>query len=206
MAAWRPLPRQAFPTPDMLSFDLHLLRHGAPVLPGRMMGRMDCAPSEAGVAACMARAEGLAVDAIVHSGLTRSQVPASRIAQARGLPLTLDPRWRELDFGAWDGLAAAEVAPDALHRFYDDPDIHAPPGGERWSALVERVGAAIGDLPAHPVLVVTHGGAMRAALAHLCGFAQAQLWAFDLPYAAMLSLRLWRSEERTSAQIIGLRI
>ncbi|HEX7823230.1 MAG TPA: histidine phosphatase family protein [Sphingobium sp.] len=189
----------------MTAFDIYLLRHGAPLLPGRMIGRTDCASSAEGIAACMRQAETIAVEAIISSDLTRSAVPARLLAEIRGLPLTVDPRWRELDFGTWDGLTADKIGRDALSRFYDDPDAHAPPGGERWSALVERVGKAIGDLPARPTLVVTHGGAIRAALAHLCGFAQAQLWTFDLPYAALLSLRVWRGEEQTTAQIIGLR-
>ncbi|MCE7795472.1 histidine phosphatase family protein [Sphingobium sufflavum] len=188
----------------MAGFDLHLLRHGALVTPGLLMGRTDGVPSEAGLAACMARAEGLAVEAVVHSGLARSEAPAHMLAAAHGVPLTCDPRWRELDFGAWDGLATESIDRDSLGRFYDDPDAHAPPGGEPWSALVERVGAAVAELPARTVLVVTHGGAMRAALAHLCGFAQRQLWAFDLPYAALLSLRVWPGEGG-AAQIRGLR-
>lgn len=189
----------------MLSFDLHLLRHGAPLLPGRLMGRTDCAPSDEGVAACMAQAAGLAVDRVIGSGLARSDVAARRIAEAKGLAAGTDARWRELDFGDWDGLAAEAIDSDALGLFYDDPDGHAPPGGERWTALVDRVSAAIADLAAQPTLIVTHGGAMRAALAHLCGFAPTHLWMFDLPYAALLSLRLWRSETQVSAQIMGLR-
>ena len=76
-------------------------------------------------------------------------------------------------------------------------------GGERWSALVTRVSAALADLAPVPTLVVTHGGAMRAALHSLCGFDQRQLWAFDLPYASLLSLRVWPGE-RPGAQIAGL--
>jgi alpha-ribazole phosphatase len=45
---------------------------------------------------------------------------------------------------------------------------------------------------------------MRAALHVLCGFEQRLLWAFDLPYGALLSLRVWRGE-RPGAQIEGLR-
>ena len=86
-----------------------------------------------------------------------------------------------------------------LVRAYDVP----PPGGESWSALVARVAAAIDELAPVPTLVVTHGGAMRAALHILCGFDQRQLWAFDLPYAARLSLNVWPGE-RPSAQIAGL--
>ena len=119
------------------------------------------------------------------------------------MPLLIDPRWRELDFGDWDGKAASAIDRDAFGRFWDDPDANPPAGGERWSALTARVSVAIGDLAPVPTLIVTHGGAMRAALHALCGFDQRQLWAFDLPYAALLSLRLWPGEP-PGAQIAGL--
>ena len=40
-------------------------------------------------------------------------------------------------------------------------------------------------------------------LASLFGFGQRQVWAFDLPYAALISLRVWSGTPR-SAQIAGL--
>ncbi|WP_428631291.1 histidine phosphatase family protein [Sphingopyxis sp.] len=187
----------------MSGFTLHLLRHGAPETPGLLMGRTDGAPTPAGIAACAAQAVGLGIEHLVASDLRRSRAAGEAIAKILGLPLTIDSRWRELDFGDWDGLASGAVDRDALGRFWDDPNAHPPPGGERWSALVARVAAAIGDLAPVPTLIVTHGGAMRAALHTLCGFEQRQIWAFDLPYAARLSLRVWPGEP-VSAQIIGL--
>ncbi len=53
-----------------------------------------------------------------------------------------------------------------------------------------------------PALVVCHAGAIRAALAVLCGFDVRQGWAVDLPYGAVLSLRVW--PEGRSGQITGL--
>jgi len=184
-------------------FALHLLRHGAPETPGLLMGRTDGAPTPAGIGACIARAAGLGIERIVASDLHRSRAAGEAIGAALSLPLIIDPRWRELDFGDWDGLASSDVDPGALGRFWDDPDANPPPGGERWSALVARVAAAIADLLPVPTLVVTHGGTMRAALHRLCGFEQHQLWAFDLPYAARLSLTVWPGEP-TTAQIVGL--
>jgi len=66
-----------------------------------------------------------------------------------------------------------------------------------------RLSSDDGGTWSEPTLVVAHGGAMRAALALLCGFTQSQLWAFDLPYGALLSLRAWPGPPR-SAQIMGL--
>ncbi len=182
---------------------LHLLRHGAPETPGLLMGRTDGAPTAGGIAACAARAADLDIAHLVASDLRRSRDAGKAIGEAAGLLPTIDPRWRELDFGDWDGKASAMVDREALGRFWEDADANPPPGGERWSTLTRRVSAAIADLPPVPTLVVTHGGAMRAALHILCDFDQRQLWAFDLPYAALLSLRMWPGE-RPSAQIAGL--
>ncbi|WP_183935599.1 histidine phosphatase family protein [Sphingomonas sp. BK481] len=183
------------------AFLLHLLRHGAPELTGRMLGRTDSPVTAEGMAACLARAKSLHFNTLVSSDLMRSQAIADAIGRERGLAPTTDARWRELDFGDWDGLAAAEIDSAALQRFWDDPDGAPPPGGERWSDLVARTTDAIEDLTPETSLIVTHGGAIRAALKSLCGFGLRELWAFDLPYAALITLRIW--PDRT-AQIVGL--
>lgn len=187
----------------MSQFALHLLRHGEPEGAGRLIGHTDAAPTGAGIAACVDQARDLAIEVLIASDLARAWRAGETIGLARVLPLSPDRRWRELDFGAWDGLAPAAVDGAALARFWDDPERHAPPGGERWSALVRRVSLAIGDLAPRPTLVVTHAGAMRAALAVLCGFDVRQTWALDLPYSGLLSLRVWPGEN-PSAQITGL--
>jgi alpha-ribazole phosphatase len=187
----------------MTGYLLHLLRHGALEKPGRMMGRADGAPTEAGINACVEQVADLEIELLISSNLARTRLAGEALAKLSGTPLVVDPRWRELDFGDWDGKTSAQIDPDALGRFWNDPDACAPPGGERWSELTGRIRSAIHDLSPRPTLVVTHGGAMRAALAVLCGFDQRQLWAFDLPYASLLSLRVWPGD-KASAQIIGI--
>lgn len=180
---------------------LHLMRHGVPVQPGLLLGHRDDPPLPSGIARCAAQAEGLEFEQVVSSDLARALDPAIEVATARALPHTVDPRWRELDFGDWTGLAPPEVDPAAHARFWDDPEACAPPGGERWSQLRARVGEALSELD-RPTLVVSHGGAMRAALSVLFHMEHRQVWAFDLPYASVLSLRVWPGE---AAQILGLK-
>lgn len=187
----------------MSAFLLHLLRHGAPEIPGRMIGHTDVASTPAGIEACRVQARPLAIDHIVSSDLSRAERAASEIARDRALAATIDPRWRELHFGDWEGQSSQNLDEAAIGAFWDDPDANPPPHGERWSDLVNRVAAALGDLEPQNTLVVTHGGAMRATLAILCGLSQRQCWAFDLPYAALLSLRVWPGAPST-AQIVAL--
>lgn len=182
---------------------LYLMRHGMPAVAGRLLGRTDDPVTGAGIDSCVARAEGLPIERIETSDLIRARACAEAIGAPLEVAVAVDPRWRELDFGAWDGLAPATIDPAGLAAFYDDPDASPPPDGERWSMVQGRVAQALAAMPPVSTLVVTHGGAIRAALADLCGFDRRQLWAFDLPYAALVSLRIWPGQTRT-AQIVGL--
>jgi len=184
-------------------FSLHLLRHGAPVQPGLLMGRTDGLPTVAGIAACVAQADARDIEQIVTSDLLRCRAAADAIGTDQGITPFVDPRWRELDFGEWDGVAADTLDPAALGRFWDNPDDSPPPGGECWSSLVSRVSDALTSLVPYPTLIVTHGGAIRAALHRLCGFTQRQTWSFALPYGALVSLQVW-GEEKPSAQITAI--
>lgn len=174
------------------------MRHGAPVVPGLMLGRTNLAVTAEGIEDCRQQAAGLGFAHLVASDLSRARDCAAAIGA-----VTIDPRWRELDFGKWDALPAASIDEAALGEFWRDPDGSPPPGGERWSALTTRVGDALDALAPAPTLVVTHGGAMRAALAVLCGLDVAATAAFALPYASVLALTVWPGEPR-AAQVTGL--
>ena len=187
----------------MSGFFIHLMRHGAPEKPSLLLGHKDVPSTPAGIAACIAQVADLPFAAIVSSDLSRAAKAADAIAERRGLSATQDVRWREIDFGDWDGLALADLDAGAAAAFWTDPEASPPPGGEKWSSLVARVSAALDGIAERDTLVVTHGGAIRAALAALFGFDQRQLWAFDLPYTAVLTLRIWPGTPR-SAQLVGL--
>lgn len=186
----------------MTSFAVHLMRHGAVEGAGRLFGHRDVPSTAQGDAVCLARSAGLTFGQVVCSDLGRARVPAEAIAGQRHVPLRIDPRWRELDFGEWDGCDPLDLPAAALERFWGDPDAHPPPGGERWSGIVARTGAAWEEV-AGDTLVLAHAGAIRAVMAHVFGFSYPQCWAIDLPPAAVLSLRVWPGETR-SAQITGL--
>lgn len=184
---------------------VHLMRHGEPRVPGLLLGHRDDLPLPSGTARCVLRAEGLDFAQVLSSDLSRCRIPARQIAAMRKQPHRADRRWRELDFGEWDGLSPHELDPAVQRRFWDDPDGSAPPGGERWSQLRARVSDALLGVE-RSSLILTHGGTMRAVLSVVFGFDHRQVWAFELSYGALISLRLWPETggRLPAAQIVGL--
>ena len=165
-----------------------LLRHGRTGhnATGRIQGQLDVALDDVGRAQARAVAEVLA-DAdpfrIVTSDLARAADTAAAIAERSGSPLVTDPRLREIDLGAWQGLTSDE----ARERF---PDEHAAwragedvrrGGGETYAEAGVRAATCVrdasADLPAGRTLIaVTHGGTARAALGVLLELPGSDWW------------------------------
>lgn len=145
-----------------------LVRHGEADwnVEGRVQGHSDRPLTENGVAQARALAEQLAdapISAVYSSDLARAHDTARLIAQAHGLRVETVPELRERDFGTWEGLTDEEV----LQRF---PEARTGSWGdaETREELEARVVNAMGRLAArHPngeVVVVTHGGPLRALI------------------------------------------
>jgi probable phosphoglycerate mutase len=117
-----------------------------------------------------AQARSLSFDAVASSDLRRARRSAELAAAAAGWPTPglAHPGLREYDLGAWSGLNRDEIEqlwPGQI-RLWREGALPAPPGGETRSAFEARVVAALGDVCAdHPgcrVLLVAHGGVVRA--------------------------------------------
>jgi glucosyl-3-phosphoglycerate phosphatase len=156
---------------------LILVRHGESEwnVEGRLQGVADPPLSDAGRRQARALAPLLAAlrpERAVSSDLRRaSETLALAAPGAAALPP--DPRWREADLGDWTGRLPREMSPaeaDALRLWRIGRA--TPPGGESWDDRCARVRAALRGLVATGagrVLVVTHGGTVRAACATLAG-------------------------------------
>jgi len=110
---------------------------------------------------------GEPIDAVYSSDLVRAHETARIVAERLGLDVVVLPQLRERDFGTWEGLTDDEI----LERF---PQARNGPWGDAESReeMLERVREALGRISdAHPdgrVLVITHGGPVRALLT-ACG-------------------------------------
>lgn len=145
---------------------LILLRHLPPACgEGICYGRTDLAPGPDHAAGARGIARRLPrPKRIVSSPLLRCRCLAGRLGVHFRVPVTLDPDWREIDFGAWEGVPWDEVPRGELDVWAGDM-LHARPhGGETVAQLLARTRRALSRTPPE-TLVVTHAGAIRAALA-----------------------------------------
>lgn len=172
---------------------LTLLRHTTPAVgPEICYGASDVAlaPGFAAEAAAVAAAVTATlppVARIVTSPLSRAVRLAEVIAGRLGVPVTIDPDWREIDFGAWEGrpwsdIPEAEVA--AWSADFMDARAH---GGESVAMLLARVRRAVARCcPEEAWLAVTHGGPIRAAL-YAAGAGETA-WRHTVPFGGLVSL------------------
>jgi len=136
---------------------------------GRFQGHADPPLNDAGRAQAAALAAALAGDgiaAVYSSDLRRAAETAEIVAARLGLPVTRHAGLREIDVGSWSGLTRAQVErrfPEGFARWLQGEIGH---DGETREQLAARVHAAVLEIAsAHAgqrILVVTHGGAIRA--------------------------------------------
>lgn len=171
---------------------LLLVRHGesAANAAGIYQGWLDSPLSTRGEAQAAATARALAarddlqVVAVYASPLARAWRTGVAIAAALGLTAIPEPGLREINVGAATGLAFAAVRerwPDLEERRRVGGRAHGWPEGESGHDFAARVGATVdaiiarhlhaqaSDAPEETVVLATHGGTIRFALAHLRG-------------------------------------
>jgi 2,3-bisphosphoglycerate-dependent phosphoglycerate mutase len=134
------------------------------------------------------REDGLA--AVFCSDLYRARETAEIAFDGSGVPLLLDWRLRECDYGLLNGTTATEV--HAQREAHLDKPF---PGGESWTEALDRVEGFLGDLSCRwsgrRVLVIGHVATRWAldrfvngqTLAELsaAGFAWREGWEYQLP-------------------------
>ena len=178
-----------------------LVRHGATEwnARGRIQGQSDPSLNEAGKR--QARRLGMRLASVSFaearcSDLRRCSETAAGILLGRNdVRLQEMPELREKNFGAWEGLTFRQVEaryPDLYRNWLKagDPSF-APPGGESDLQLCSRADA-VGDRLRETrtdsggnLLVVTHGGMLRALIACLLGLPPQKMWNFRFANAGL---------------------
>jgi broad specificity phosphatase PhoE len=148
---------------------VYLARHGRTALnaEGRLRGLSDPPLDEIGIAEAERLAGVLArkhPTAVVSSPLQRAVATGQAIGAAAGVPVMIDARLNDRDYGSVTGLRRDEVE----GRY---GSIDSAPGVEPLTVLADRARDAFFELAAEfgpgPVVLVSHDAFIRALLAQL---------------------------------------
>jgi broad specificity phosphatase PhoE len=161
---------------------LILVRHGESVANARglLLGRTDAELTEAG------RDQALAARTLVHGPVAEVRSSPLRRALdtaellALGPPVTVDERWIEVDYGAFECQPLGDIPSEVWQRWQVDRDFR-PEGGETLAEVDRRVAVACEELFASDgagarrtdgdVVVVSHVSPIKAAVAWALGTA-----------------------------------
>ena len=177
----------------------YLVRHGESEWnqQGRILGHADVGLSELGrrqVELLSTRMAGESIDAAYASDLSRAVDTANGMLGERDVPLITDPDLREFSYGAWEGLTLKEVNEqdpvlfDA--RFTRGDNAFAATGGENSEEILKRVqhfikGVEERHSPDENLLIVGHGGSMRALALCLLGLNDESMWKLRMSNASV---------------------
>ena len=177
----------------------YLVRHGETEwnLQGRIQGHIDVPLYPLGRKKVQAQANSLAdlsFAAVYSSDLSRTVETAQILVNDADVSVQTNPTLREFSYGQWEGLTLEEVQArdpeDFALRFRQRDVEFSAPGGESTIQLLRRVRrfyvkAASVHGPEENLLVVAHGGSIRALTLCLLGLSDEHFWRFRVDCASL---------------------
>jgi len=176
---------------------LYVIRHGQVVGHDeqRLNGRTDVDLTPVGQAQMEAVAkdlEGVELAAVYSSDLKRARYGGEALVRSRDIELRVDPLFRELNFGQWEGLSLDEVAkkyPGERERRLGDILNYRTPGGETFQELADRIKTGVSQiLSKHKdsaVALVAHSGVNRVILLQALGCGLHQIWRMEQDFGCL---------------------
>ncbi len=127
------------------------------------------------------------IDTIYSSNLKRAYSTAKKINKFHNLKIKQEKELREIDFGKWEGMTYSKIKahyPEILKKWNQNPTLISPPAGEdlkRFKLRIVNVFAEIVEENREKnILVVTHGGAIKAYLTFILGIPLYNYWQFNI--------------------------
>ena len=172
---------------------LFLIRHTALQVPsGICYGQSDIDVASSFMNEAMITQQKLAsssFDAIYASPLQRCLKLANTLDLSEPI---VDNRLMELNFGDWEMSAWDDIPRDIFDVWAHNYADLAPPNGETFSQLQQRgihfLEEILTQYPTGNIAVVTHGGMIRALLAHVLNMPLKGLFRFTIDYGSITQL------------------
>lgn len=177
---------------------IDLLRHGEPVGGRLLRGSQDDPLTQDGWRQMQASVgDHSPWQQIISSPLKRCAEFASQLSENRGLPLKTVAGFQEIGFGQWEGMSPEQIMvahPGELEAYWRDPTQFSPPDGETLDAFISRVEqhwlGLLNDYQGQHVLLVCHGGVIRAVINKILEMPLNALWRVEVPYANISRIRV----------------
>ena len=185
-----------------MSRSLVVVRHGRTDANARgvLLGRSDPSLDELGrrqaeaLAAVLAGGRFGPVGAVVSSPLARTLETAERTAEVLGLPVRVDERLIEIDYGEYEGVPVGGLPVETWQEWQADLDFR-PPGGESLAELGRRVRECCQEWAADgsagkTVVMVSHVSPIKAVAAWALGVDDRVAWRAHLDPASITQVLL----------------
>ncbi len=171
--------------------EIYLVRHTTPnIAPGICYGQADVPLTEsfraeaANVLAQLPRE----IDVIFSSPLSRCVSLARQMRVRDDIPIVIDKRLIEINFGEWELMPWNSIDHASLKQWMDDYVTLAAPRGESYRALFERCVSFMSDLKKtsyQSVVITTHHGVLKSIHAHLHNVSLYDAMALQFPYGSV---------------------
>ncbi len=174
-----------------------LIRHGKPCSEsrGRCYGKLDLGLSTEGrkqVRGVADRLSGEPIRTIYSSPRRRALDSAAIFAERLRVPITPEERFREIDFGDFEGRLYGNIAqeyPEIYRQWMEHPTETQFPNGESFVQMQARVIQAAHEIYARhrgeTIVIVSHGGVNRILLAAALGVSNTNIFHIAQRYAAI---------------------
>lgn len=181
-----------------MSMRLSLLRHGRTGYSGRYVGSLDVGLSSEGVEQIKVLRSFFAhktPEVILCSSMRRCRETSEILFGQRSV--VSDDDLREIDFGDWEGLSFPEIVstyPQEVEQWAHWSLDFCFPGGERIGDFLERVQRAAHRIMSYPhghLLVIAHGGVIRALLCHFLELKPSNYLLFQVKKARIAELEIF---------------
>ena len=172
---------------------LYIIRHGQTDMNARrvLQSRSDLPLNDIGVEQAKeaaVRLRDIPFRKVYSSPLRRAVQTAELVSP--GIPITVDERLIEMDYGPYEGMDLRSPAPEIMAFFRDFAHTPAPEGVEQLSSVVARAGRFLADVEKEgDILISTHAIAMKGFLEYLTPESQGSWWSRNIANCAVFVTR-----------------
>ncbi|WP_019880388.1 histidine phosphatase family protein [Succinispira mobilis] len=185
---------------------IHLIRHGVTYWNQelRYQGHSDISLTPEGERQAELMATSFAqinLRAIYSSDLIRAQSTALKLGEQKQLSVTTNADFREINFGAWEGLTYEQIKAkwgNLIDDFFRAPgEVYLPQGegfGDVYKRAVPNLLALLERHQGEEIAIVAHGGIIRVLLCYVLGLPLNNCWRIKQDNTAINTITYFKDD------------